>query len=379
MNIALLFNSDHEKYQCDYGNPIREAVFDTGIVQKSNRQMKISVGDVLLHMYALPDSGNADLAEMVYFGGSWAKLLEEKLRATFGGAVVYAMIFENMTQDIAVQLHAALLVDASYLGLMEVNFANFLHLEFFRNSMVSKYRVEGEVGRMFCSMGGEAERDISELEDLRRAGYVDVEWEDRGAHGTFLDVYDTQEHFQSVEAFRDLIARYLTGGENVASELVMVLEDLNPGLFGALGAATSRVLDAKNTEEVAQAALSGRRYLEQLANVLFPARDEGTDGRKVGVPQYRNRIWAFIKKNTSDEKLCIKWGEEVDRLDSEFNAGLHGNKGKEFILKALVDLAVLTHWILELNPQEVRKPYYAHRGALVEFMREIVEGNSEWE
>lgn len=48
MNIALLFNSDHEKYQTDYGNPIREVVFDTGIIQKSNRQifLVVSVGSM---------------------------------------------------------------------------------------------------------------------------------------------------------------------------------------------------------------------------------------------------------------------------------------------------------------------------------------------
>jgi hypothetical protein len=49
MNVAFLFNSDDPKYGGIYGDPIRNTVFGLGIVQASNRHMKVAVGDVLIY------------------------------------------------------------------------------------------------------------------------------------------------------------------------------------------------------------------------------------------------------------------------------------------------------------------------------------------
>src|SRR5580700_6186375 len=77
----------------------------------------------------------------------------------------------------------------------------------------------------------------------------------------------------------------------------MILDDLNPALFDALGAAVDVLRRARTEEHVAQVALSGRRYLEQLADVLFPAQEKEHNGRKVGRAEFKNRIWAFIADN----------------------------------------------------------------------------------
>lgn len=48
MNIAFLFNSDHEIYNGFYGYPILELILKQCILQNINRNMKVSVGIYLL-------------------------------------------------------------------------------------------------------------------------------------------------------------------------------------------------------------------------------------------------------------------------------------------------------------------------------------------
>jgi hypothetical protein len=121
---------------------------------------------------------------------------------------------------------------------------------------------------------------------------------------------------------------------------------------------------------VAQVALSGRRYLEQLADVLFPAQDKEHNGRKVGKAEYRNRIWAFIADNAaSDGTLLCNLGRTTDNLTEEFNACLHGEQPQDRVFRALVNAAELTAALLALNPAETRKPYFAFRKTMLQFFK----------
>jgi hypothetical protein len=236
--------------------------------------------------------------------------------------------------------------------------------------MITRYRVQGPICRIFFSMGEEDGKDHYELKALEKVGFTDVAWEDRGAHGRIFDDFDTLEHFKRVAAFRNTIASHLNGGADEASELVMVLEDLNPQRFNVLGAAVGALERAQTEEDIAQASISGRRYMEKLADVLFPPREFDHNGRKVGQEQYRNRIWAFIGDNTADRAVLQGLGSEVDRLVGEFNAGLHGDQDKMRILRALSDSGSLTAALLALNPDESRKPYFAHQKRMIEFFKE---------
>jgi flagellar biosynthesis regulator FlaF len=369
MNIALLFNADDPKFGCSYGEPIKDVVFKTGILQASNRHMKVSVGDVLTYGHANYDQ----LVERVYFYPAWSLLHEERLRATFRRATVTAVVFENMTQAVAEQLHAALSADTSYLGLQSVDYTFGPHLALYRNSMITLYRIRGSAVRIFYSMSDEEYRNSIEPEAMAERGYTDIDWEDRGAHGTIFDDFDTLAHFEQVHDFRVAVTPFLEGGEDAGYELVMVLEDLHPGLFNALGSAVAALRTAVHSDHVAQAALSGRRYIERLADVLFRARAESYQGRDVSQAAYRNRIWAFISDNVAgDQERINALGRELDRVDLEFNAGLHGDREKERILRALADAGTLTAAILALNPEAARNPYFAHTKSLREFFSKAV-------
>ncbi len=370
MNIAFLFNSDDPKYNGYYGPPILKAVFGTKVVQKSGRHMKVSVGDVLT--YGKPP----ELIPRTYFAHTWSNLIEDRLRATFNVATVYALTFENMTDEIAIKLHKKLEPDAAYLGFLQVDYAYGPHLVLFRNYMILRYRVQGQACRIFYSMGEEDEKDDYEVRSLKKLGFKEVDWEDKGAHKTIFDDYDTLEHFEQVEAFKNAVSPFLRGGEDDASELAMVLEDLSPQLFNSLGSAVVALERARHEEDVPQAAISGRRYLEKLADALFKPRDELHNGRKVGKEQYRNRIWAYVSDNVTDIERVKQIGAEIDKLVEEFNAGLHGDRDKERMLVALSEAASMTAVLLAINPSKARKPYYAFEKRIFDFMKDSLGRHS---
>ena len=77
--------------------------------------MKVAVGDVLIYGKLKTWAEYDVLTERFYFAGTWSEFL----------------------------LHEALRSDESYLGLLEVHFADGAHLALFRNSMILLYRIEG--------------------------------------------------------------------------------------------------------------------------------------------------------------------------------------------------------------------------------------------
>ncbi|HMK06144.1 MAG TPA: hypothetical protein VK476_01355, partial [Flavobacterium sp.] len=202
-----------------------------------------------------------------------------------------------------------------------------------------------------------------------------VSWEDYGARQTVFDDYDTLEHFSQVKTFQELIGARLSGGKDEAEEIAMLIEDLNPKLFNALGAAVRTLSVATNEEDFAQVGLSARRYLEQLADVLFPPRNVLLNGRKVGKAEYRNRIWAYIVESFSvnkDEEAIKSIGKETDRLVDEVNAILHSAKDFERTLTCFVDLAKLTILLLSLPSEKSRNAYVAYASNMEKLLNELL-------
>ncbi|MDI1328329.1 MAG: hypothetical protein PSV23_16175 [Brevundimonas sp.] len=371
MHAAFLFDTDDDKYEGNYYWAVRDLIFKTGIIQASGRHMKMSVGDVAWHVGGRDPSRRMAALEAVYFQPEAAFIYEDRLRGTFGKAEVFAVVFENMTREIALELHRALTPDKRYLGFKEAVLEFGPHLVVYRNLVGTEYRLQGSYCRVFYSMSEEDSKDHYALEAMRELGFDDVDWEDSGARKTIFDDYDTPEHFEQVAAFRALATPYLPDGEDGAFELAMILEDLNPRLFNALGAAVRTLSIARNEEDVAQVAVSGRRYMEALTDALFPPRAEHHNGRKVGQAEYKNRLWAYIEMNVppGDERLTLL-GKEGDRLSDELNGGLHGERPSERIEQALADAAVLTATLLALNPIAARKPYLGFEKRIITFFKD---------
>ena len=378
MNAVFLFDAEGKRYEGNYYYAARELIFRTGIPQASGRHMKMSVGDVLWDRVGPDLEHRRAVREAVYFVPEAPLIHEARLRSTFGRSEVFAVVFENMTEATAEALHRALTPDERYLGFKKAVFEFGPHLAAYRVFVSTVYRLQGRCCRAFYSMSSEDGKDQGALDAMAELGFDDLGWEDSGARKTIFDDFDTVEHFEQVAAFRDIVAPHLPGGLDDAFELVMVLEDLNPRLFNALGAAAKVLADATNEEHVAQAALSGRRYMEALTDALYPPSSELVNGRKVGKTEYKNRLWAFIATHLppDDGRVSIL-GQEADRLVDELNGGLHGDRPKERMQVALADASAFTASLLSLAPDAVRKPYLAFGRRIVEILKEGIERREE--
>lgn len=371
MHAAFLFDTEDEKYDGhNYWWTVRTMIFATGIVQASGRHMKLSVGDVLWDRGRSDIERRSAICDVVFLRPDATYIHLDRLVDTLSRAMVFAVVFENMTEAIALELHRALTPDERYLGFKEVHLDLGSHLVVYRQSLSTIYRLKGRYCRAFFSMSEDDSKDIDNLEAMRELGYDDLDWEDDGARKTIFDDFDTLAHFKQIAAFRAAIEPYMPDGKDGAFELAMVLEDLNPRLFNSLGAAVQTLATAANEEHIAQAALSGRRYMEALADGLFPPKSELRKGRKIGSAEYKNRLWAFIEDNVPprDDRLALL-GKEADRLVDELNGGLHGDRPKVRMQKALADAAIFTASLLALNPEAARKPYLAFGKSIIAFFK----------
>lgn len=377
MIIAVLFNSNDPKFNHYYGPPIRDLIFGTDVLQASGRHMKVKYGHVLIYSHARTRQEFERLAEATYFGTTWSRIDGARLRSSYMKVTIWAWVIQNVTHKIAEDLHVALSADGSYMGLHAVDYAHPQHLVLYRNSMPEYCRVFGTQCTLFYSMGNEDEKDEFEAEELLALYFDEVEWEDRGAHGTIFDDYDTPSHFQQVREVQTVFAGGTLEGDYAAEELVMMLEDINPRLFNTLGAAVRAVNRAQNEEDIAHVGLSGRRYFEQLADELFPARPQRHNGRDVTEAKYRNRLWAFIDQAVAQagrkRQTVQALGSEVDRLVDEVNSMLHGSRDRAKALRLLLDLARLSATLLQLDPKTARKPYDAFNENIIELFSDSLD------
>lgn len=375
MNAAFLFDSGWFGPSINYATAANSLLLQTGVVQASGRHMKMGFGDVGAWgtKFHQPDV----LDQQVYSSPTWERLSHQKLTATYGRSTVYAVVFHNITPDIAEQLHGAVAGQPPYLGALEVDFAHGPHVVLFRNHIGTQYRLQGDTCRIFYTMGDKENSAFPEdLVRVRGYGFADVDWENSGARGTIFDDYDTPEHFKQLQEFKEGLAPLLEGGADAASDLVFILEDLTPRLIWTLTAAHNALQRARNEEDVAQAAVSGRRFLEQLADALYPAKDQAVAGRDMSAPRYRNRIWAFLAEHATPD-VAQQLGREVDRLDREFNAGLHSQRDRQRLEACLADLALVLWAILMVNPEAARKPYYAHQAKIMQFFKSALSAGAD--
>lgn len=90
------------------------------------------------------------------------------------------------------------------------------------------------------------------------------------------------------------------------------LLDINPELAEQLMLSFKAVSTDKQ-EEWSQALTTCRRFIEKLADELYPPIDEEVNGRKLGKEQYINRIWAFM-----DESIASVTNKELAKSHVDY-------------------------------------------------------------
>lgn len=386
MNVAVLFNSDHQSLSGYYGPPIKRAILGTGVLQASSRMMRVSLGDVLTYSAVTQSKDRSirhltELCTSLYKPTDLDLLRYKELASTFTTATVYCWVFQNMTSQQATSMHSKLLSFGPYLGAMDVLFSNPLHLALFRNSLIEKYRFQARKCSVFYGMGENEDPDVVERDLLEEGGFQ-VIYEDMGARRTIFDNYDTLEHFTRVGDFERVFATIDGVSKDDACDLSLCLEEIHPKLFDAFAAAARAIDRAETEEDLAQAALSGRRLLEKTADYLRPPSNTPWKGRRVGNAEYKNRLWAYLEETIestpgADPNLLDDLGREADRLVVLFNTGLHSDLTRKRIEEALRDLVRWLSRVVEINFELARRPYLAYEQELTAFISEVLRPSGE--
>ena len=371
MHLALLFN--------DQGHPsvayagMRSALRAI-LSQDIERPITLRSGSLVLGHLPAP----LEVADRLFTGDTFRLLDPERFRREVRESSIYVVVLANIDRSTAVKLDRVLASETTYVGMGAVNLVDPTHVFLFLR-LGLRLRICGRRCGVFWRSFDPEGRDDELFAEIAHVGFESVEWEDLGLRGTIFDDFDSLDHWGRLAALRDHLAMAVPGGQDQADELLLLLEDLNPQLAATLGTAARTHGTGTTAEDFSQAGVSARRYMEQLADALFPPRDEPVAGRDVSRPKYKNRLWAYV-----DERLQ-RWpaglpdpsdlGREVDRLLSRCCAAVHGHPRREEVGKLISDLALLTVGLILLDPEGNRDPYGAYAPRLINGLKEWIGGN----
>jgi hypothetical protein len=109
-----------------------------------------------------------------------------------------------------------------------------------------------------------------------------------------------------------------------------------------------------NPEEWSHALTTCRRFIEELADALYPARDEEVKGRTIGKGQYINRLWAFMdsviesESNRELAKAHVDYlGSYLERTHKVSNKGVHADLTRIEAVKAVFHAYLVAADILD--------------------------------
>jgi hypothetical protein len=120
---------------------------------------------------------------------------------------------------------------------------------------------------------------------------------------------------------------------------------------------------SNDKEELSQSLTTCRRVIERFADTVFPSKEELYKGRKVGKPQYINRIWAFIDlaiESNSNRTLSHSHleflGNYLDSIHKVTNKGVHSDITQIESVKTIFHLYLLFADLLDCLNLDIQKP-----------------------
>jgi hypothetical protein len=384
VNVAFHFNADAEKYGRYYGKPIQEVFFRLLLsASQEDVHLKIFCGDLLVWQYL----GNAETREKVLEGLlgydlRWKDIDPNEFRDALFSKKIYVLAVEGLTPALRDEIHLQLKKDDAYLGAVEIHAANPTHWVLYQHSLIPKYRFFNRELRVFYYALEEAEgADVVQIPDyLQNLPFRAVAREDLGVRHTIFDAYDSFEHAKRVAQVADSVSEHLA---YVVGDVLLRVGDVNPQLIDAMYAMLSAFRSIETEEEVAHVALSCRRFLQGLADVLYPARTEPLQGRELGKEQYINRLWAYAEeKLQKGERRLIQaqsedLGHRIDRIHDLANKGLHARVSRSDAGRLVVALLVAAYDFLSLAEPPPRLPLEPHAEEIDSFVRRLFEWHAK--
>ena len=147
----------------------------------------------------------------------------------------------------------------------------------------------------------------------------------------------------------------------MVDDLLIRLREADPQLIEALHAAFDALDQHDSIEQQSHVALSSRRFLERLANVLYPPPDEPIGGRKLGKAEYRNRLWRYAEERIEyDDRAKValaslqQVGGRIDALDKVANKGVHADVEAIEMHRLVMGVFLPAHDLLTLRAPDGR-------------------------
>jgi hypothetical protein len=308
----------------------------------------------------------------------WRTVEKEEFADALFSVRVYVLAVRGLSDEVQDHADAQLRRHSAYLGAIEIDPGTRIHWRLYRRGLVPRYRyVDGEI-RIFYPKFEELEgadvRDVGMAADLKRLGFR-VTFEDSGLRQTIFDPYQSFEHSKREASLERYLSEHLA---SIADEILLRLGASDPRLKDTLYAAFRAFERIETVDDIAQVALSCRRFLEGLASMLYPPREGLVRDRRVSASEYRNRLWAYAEERLGggEQRLAIAQlddvGRRIDVIDRLANKGVHGRVSRLDVHRLIVALLVLTYDLLSLTPPPLQAPAEPYVESLEEIARDLI-------
>jgi hypothetical protein len=334
------------------------AIGDT--VPAHRRHCRIQVGSVPTYDVPAPDRPNLSRS-IVQYPARWRGTSKS---ATFQEAFVTgdlcAVVVDGLTPMDARSMDETWEAELNrgYVGAFQLLRGDELHEALYFMSLPTCYGIYGTALDFLVAPGvesGFADYDEVKFDELAqtlpRHGITTVRLRSYGAVGTIFDPYETNiDYARQVGRVERLLGGYVEG---IISEINLRARESDPRLIMVLEAALEALESDRGPEFVSQASLSCRRFLERLANLIYPARTTAEGERKLGPEQFRNRLLAYVDSFLGPNRSAGAKKDFTSRLEmivDVANKGLHGEVAVDEVHRLVLNLALLTHDLLKLTP-----------------------------
>ncbi len=296
---------------------------------------------------------------------------------------LYALLVQGLTRKQAELAHSQLTQYSDYAGTVAVRLDDETHWLLYGATLLHGYRLVGNQLRVLhdaTEVAGDDERDLESFDYWRWSGlFDDVAWENIGLKGTMFDGFESAGHGAVLAEAEDLLDDLLEG---VSREVMLRVGDLDPGLVEALHAALLALSTARTAEQYAQSGLSCRRFLERLADRLFPATDEKRNGRELGQDKWKNRLWAFAEdaldsSEASDFQFRLDdLGKRIDHWTDASNQAVHRPAITQIgATRLVVGLVSLTYDLVLLVEPPAELPTAGYEPHASTVLRRLLDDN----
>jgi len=383
--VAFHFDADIIKTEHPhtlYHLPILEKIFSSLLaVNLNNIHLKIFDGDLLVDNYLYRHKGEKGINNLLdgLLGTqfrTWRDINGERLREAILRSRVFVVLLEGLNNHVRDYLLHILKTEGSYIGAIQILGINYIQWTFYNQMLSPSYRYINQELRLFYTMSDENGKDEWLEKHWKKLPFKSVQWEDLRARHTIFDAYETFEHSILLVRLSEILSSRLS---QLAEDVLLHVGDLNPKLQEILYAAFKTFYSIQTPEEIAQVALSCRRFLENLADILYPPRSEKVNDRIVDAAKYRNRLWLYIEErlDVSEQvkdlvKVGLKdLGSRIDKIDNLANKGLHAEISLLDVDRLLIALVTVTYDLLSLAPPPTELPIEPYLPEIMKFIEEL--------